>query len=159
MAKQLFLKAVLACVVAASSLWLLRSLHHGITHTETAENVASVDWLPKTASNVSYFRSYMNTAYEFDISEEAFREWSKWNVEEIEEPVTITRYSRFATKIAEPPQNASEEERETFVRAASSQFTKIDDGLYYAHLQDNGGGVWVAYDRSMGRAYFKTAPR
>ncbi len=43
--------------------------------------------------------------------------------------------------------------------AYSEQSAIIKDGLYYGYTQNNGGGVWVAYDREYGRAYFRSSPR
>jgi len=62
----------------ALAIWLVRGAYLGFTQVESGEVVASVDWLPKSASNVSYYRSYMNTAYEFDIDEADFLKWSRW---------------------------------------------------------------------------------
>lgn len=158
MSQRFVLKIGVSCAAGGLLLWGLHALHEGLMHSETAENVASVDWLPPSASNVSYYRSYMNTAYEFDISERAFRDWSRWHVEEIDKPVAMLRYSAFASPVPEPV-NPSQEASEAYVLAVSQQRAKIDVGLYYERLQENGGGVWVAYDRESGRAFFRTAPR
>ena len=149
-------KLLLVTAGAALAIWFVRSMYVVLTQIETRENVPSVDWLPDTASNVSYYRSYLNTAYEFDISESGFRSWSRWDVTEISEPVTIERYSQLS-KCPEP--NATDEEWEAYFMADSERSATIDDGLYYGYRQDDFGGVWVAYDRKRGRAFFQSAHR
>lgn len=44
---------------------------------EIGVNISSVDWLPASAREISYFRSYGYTAYEFKIKESEFRDWAK----------------------------------------------------------------------------------
>jgi hypothetical protein len=125
-------KLLIATAAIALAIWFVRSAYIGFTEVESGESVPSVSWLLAAASNVSYYRSYMNTAYEFDISESGFRSWSRWDVKEISEPVTITRYSSFANRLAEPGSNATLEEMMAYAIAASEQSATIRDGLYYA---------------------------
>jgi hypothetical protein len=101
----------------------------------------------------------MNTAYEFDISESGFRDWSRWDVTEIEEPVGLSRYLAFSTPSPIEPQNPTTEQMEAFALEYSRRSVTIHNGLYYGHTQNNGGGVWVGYDRTSGRAYYQSAPR
>lgn len=150
----LLFTALIACAT-----WFVRSAYLGLTQIDTAESVASVDWLPVSATNVSYYRSYMNTAYEFDIDEAGFRDWSRWDVAEITAPVGLSRYLAFSTPPPPEPLNATEEEQTAFLNAYYKRSVKISNGLYYGHSQSNGGGVWVGYDRRTGRAYYQSAPR
>lgn len=143
----------------ALAIWFARGAYLGFTQVETSEAVASVDWLPKSASNVSYYRSYMNTAYEFDIDEAGFLKWSRWDVDEITEPVRLSRYLAFSTPPPPEPSNPTNDEMVAFATEYSRRAVTISDGLYYGYLQTNGGGVWVGYDRSSGRAYYQSAPR
>jgi hypothetical protein len=135
---------------------LLRGCYLHLTHFETAENVERVDWLPNTASNISYYRSYNFTAYEFDISEDEFRRWTWLKVKPISEPVEIYRYSFVARSyqgLGPNPTNAQLEAAEAVERAT------ISDGLYYEERHGNGRGVSIAYDRKRGRAFFQANPR
>ena len=53
---------------------------------EIGEDIPHVDWLPNSATNVSFYKSGSFTAYEFNISEPSFSEFAKaksWNIKEI----------------------------------------------------------------------------
>ena len=152
-------RLLIVTAIIAFAVWFVRSAYVGLTQVETAENVEAVDWLPDSASNVSYYRSYMATAYEFDTTETEFVSWSRWGTSEIEDPVTITRYKRFAYEAPSFPPNASGGDAQDFEVALAEQSAIIDNGLYYGYLQGNGGGVWVGYDRELGRAFYYSAPR
>jgi hypothetical protein len=117
------------------------SAWQALTYKESAENVTTVDWLPKTASRISYFKSYMFTAFEFDIPEADFLQWCKeegWPVTKVELRETIDK---------------------CFVSRWNNGSVTIEGGWYYEHRQKNGGGVWVGYQRETGRAYYSSAPR
>lgn len=144
--------------LAGGVVWLVQYIVEASHQSETGENVPSVAWLPDSASNVSYYRSHMNTAYEFDISESDFCSWSRWKVAEIEEPKTIKRYLAFFP-LVEPGANSTDAELNEFLETGSRRVARLDEGLYYGHLQKNGGGVWVAFDRKSRRAYYCSAPR
>ena len=152
-------RLLLSTAVIAFAFWFVRSAYLGFTEIETAESVESVDWLPASATNISYYRSYMNTAYEFDIDESGFRKWSRWDVAEITEPVGLSRYLAFSTPAPQEPANPTEEKQIAFTNAYYNRGVTITDGLYYGNTQTNGGGVWVGYDRGKGRAYYQSAPR
>lgn len=143
----------------ALAIWLVRGAYLGFTQVESGEVVASVDWLPKSASNVSYYRSYMNTAYEFDIDEADFLKWSRWGGAEITEPVRLRRYLAFSTPPPPEPSSPTNDEMVAFAIEYGRRGVTIRDGLYYGYLQTNSGGVWVGYNRSSGRAYYHSAPR
>ena len=143
----------------AFAVWFVHSAYVGVTAIETGENVSFVDWLPETASNVSFYRSYMYTAYEFDITESEFIKWSSWDLAEISDPVSLARYKLLDTEIPDLGSNPSDDDVEAFMTARAEQTATIDDGLYYGYLQDNGGGVWAGYDRKRGRAFYQSAPR
>src|SRR4029450_8888779 len=84
---------LIAVTVIGTGIGLLRGCYLALTHFETAENVDRVSWLPDSASNVSYYRSYNYTAYEFDISEDEFKKWIWLDVKPITKPVEVHRYS------------------------------------------------------------------
>ena len=152
-------KRLLIVLAFVCAIWFVYSAYRGFTETETGELLARVDWLPEEATNVSFYRSYLNTAYEFDISERRFREWSRWKLEEIVDPVHVPRYLAFSTPIPQEPDNASNAEMDALAMEYAKRGVTIRDGLYYRYMQDNGGGVWVSYDRRSGRGYFYAAPR
>ena len=154
MKKRIFVITAIALVS-----WFFYGAYRGFTYAETGISIASVDWLPETSSNVSFYRSYLNTAYEFDISERGFRDWSRWELEEISEPVRIPRFLEYSTAPPQEPDNPTREEIEALVLEYSKRRVTIRNGLYYGYLQDNGGGILVGYDRESERAYYKSAPR
>lgn len=127
---------VFTCTILGWMVWL------GFTQTDQGTNVAQVGWLPAAATNISYYRSYTNKAYEFDISQQSFLDWAdRWNPQPITQPVRITTCQGFIT-----PGNGSTS-------------VEVSQGLAGSEEFGNGGGVWVAYDSSTGRAYFYSAPR
>ncbi len=152
-------KRLIIILTVAFAIWFFYSAYRGYTDVEVGESLPCVSWLPNHATNVSFYRSYLNTAYEFDISENRFREWSRWNLAEIVEPVQISRYLAFSTPRPQEVANPTGAEIEKFALEYSRRSVTIRSGLYFGHLQDNGGGVWVGYDRETGRAYYYSAPR
>ena len=113
-------------------------------HPNIGENVKTVKWLPVEAAKISYYKTYSNTAYEFDISESGFRKWAaRWAFQPIKEPRKIERYSFFTANKAPP-----------------SAYATVTNGLYYyKYLTNYCGSVHVVYDSDNGRAYFKMNPR
>ena len=130
----LIVVTVIACVLGT-----LRSACNHFTHIETGENVQSVDWLPASATSVSFYKSYSFTAYEFDIPESDFIDWAWWDLKPITKPVRVVRYCYFSSPDAPD--------------------ATVTEGLHFVSEQSDGGGVWVAYDRKIGRAYLFTCPR
>jgi hypothetical protein len=133
--------------------------HRNPSAVSTANTVPTVAWLPSSATNISYYRSYSFTAYEFDIPETEFRAWSRCELAEIDDPVTITRYTRATSTRPSPSPNPTDDEIKAFVEAEAEQSATIDDGLYYERTQANGGGERVAYDRKLGRGFYVYTPR
>jgi hypothetical protein len=138
---------LLIVTVIAGGLAILRGAYVALTHFELAENVLAVDWLPPSASNVSYYKSYSCTAYEFNIPESDFRSWAWWELKEITGPVEVRRYSFFAKG------------QHGLRPDPFDDVAVVSNGLYYEARQSNGGGVSVAYDRAATRAFFQSNPR
>jgi len=122
---------------------------------EIGMNEKKVSWLPDAATNVSYYKSYSFTAYEFDISEEDFKKWAwKWDVKKIDKPVKVGRYTRRTLLMPDDPDEVEYDEYQNEVWA------KIKVGYYYTTPpRGNGGGTSVAYNLFTGRAYFYSTPR
>jgi hypothetical protein len=148
---------LVACSLAGAG--LVHLAYRDLTEIETGENAAKVEWLPSSASNVSYYKSYSFTAYEFDINEAEFVNWSGWNLSPITSPIRIARYCFFAPIAPKPDANSSDDDWNKYATASASRSANIADGIYYKHVQTNGGGVSVAYDRQRHRAYFQSSPR
>jgi hypothetical protein len=146
-----------AVTATAFFIWLVLGIIHTLTHVESGENVASVSWLPKSATNVSYYKSYSRTAYEFEIAEAEFVKWRDWELRPIDGAISIPRYIR--TRVPDFGPNPTTKEREIRVEAYESRTARVANGLYYTYRQRNGGGVIVAYDRDRGKAFFWSSPR
>lgn len=131
-----------------------------LIHVSTEENVPSVDWLPASASNVSYYKSYSFTAYEFDIAEQDFKAWAWVKLEPITQPVTVFRYSSRNEYQASYPPNATQAQIDAIETANENlRGKKVFTGLYYESRTNSGRGVTFVYDRAAGRGYFQSNPR
>lgn len=153
------LKLLIFMTVMAVTVWFLRELYVGYKRVEIGENVASVKWLPKSATNVSFYKSYHFTAYEFDISESEFARWSRWPVIPTNLEVTMVTYRYRLPGPREPTADATKEQIDRYTEYLSRLQHKFCDGLYYKELHDNGAVLEVGYDRAIGRAYFHLTPR
>ena len=126
-------------------------------HPDTGENESSVDWLPDGATQVSYYRSYSRTAYEFDISEPDFIEWaSAWDIREIETPFTIRRHKLF---LEDPPDYDPDPDGPYYAFESEAKITITNGYFYRTPPRGNCGGTYVAYDRGRSRAYYQMNPR
>ena len=130
-----------------------------LIHVSTEENVPSVDWLPASASNVSYYKSYAFTAYEFDIVEQDFKACTNFDLLPITEPVKVYRYSNAMGRGTKLKPNASSAEYLEHLETNEGRAAIVRRGLYHSHRRNNGVGVTVVYDREKGRAYFQSNPR
>ena len=114
-------RLLLFVAVVAFVVWFLHGAYVGLTHVETGENVPSVKWLPDVASNVSFYKSYSFTSYEFDIPELEFVKWSRWELSPIDEPVSIARYCFFSVDVPDPGPNGTAEDWQAFETAYASR--------------------------------------
>ncbi len=126
-------------------------------HPDKGENVEQVSWLPKEATNISYYKTYSWTAYEFDISEDGFKKWAKgYDLKTIDKPVEMMRYCYFTTKT---PEYDSAQDGE-YNKWQERVNVKIFNGYYYrTPPRPNCGGTYVAYDLDQGKAYYRDNPR
>ena len=134
--------AVLLAFIAWCAFLVVRGPRIG-EHVPAAK--APIRGLPKEATDVCYLVRapfWPNTAYEFTISEEGFRNWAKgrgWELEEIgEEPATIHRYAFFAP-----------------IDGVAGQ-AHVTDGLWYGWRdpQNIDFGRAAVFDRQDMRAYY-----
>lgn len=160
-------KGILATVVIVFGVgWFLWSAYRGFTDVEYGERFAKVDWLPAEATNVSFYRSYSFTAYEFDIPEKAFLDWaSRWDIHPIKQPFEILRYAFNLDKTPYPGLDQREDggRFDDYARATSEwrarRYATITDGYCCKQVASNGGLLCVAYDKTQGRAYYLRTPR
>jgi hypothetical protein len=109
--------------------------------------------LPAGATDISYSQPYSGIiAFEFTTNELAFREWVNAGIgsfelqsagvelEEITSPFTITRYFTLSPELSGPHK------------------ITIDKGLCYSWSKED-RGVYAAFDRATGRAYYHSHSR
>ena len=96
--------------IVAVVIWFALETYSHFTRVEFGENVPSVTWLPSTATNVSYYKSYSFTAYEFEISEADFLKWNRRKLSPIEKTVRVTRYCQFKTRVPDFGPNPTDEQ-------------------------------------------------
>jgi hypothetical protein len=143
--------------VTLMALWLVPA-YWSNKHPEIGEHVDHVNWLPSTASDICYFKTYSNTAYEFNITENDFVNWAaKIKLSEIHEPYRIERYTRSLADRSEMPDGRGNPSWKDY---GKNGIITINKGLCYSSPpRGNGGGMYYAYDRVSGRAYYQECPR
>ena len=126
----------------------------------SGEHLEQVDWLPAEARDISYYKSYTYTAYEFKIPEESFKKHanSSWRFREIREPEVIRRYN-YIREYEEYHKNYREFRYEEYRRLQERTTATVKNGIVARHRQRNGGGYHAVYDRDTGTAYVQTNPR
>ncbi|RBP40421.1 hypothetical protein DES53_108128 [Roseimicrobium gellanilyticum] len=121
---------------------------------ETGTNLSAVDWLPQSASDISYYETYSWTAWECTMSEEDFRKWaSRYELREISGALSIERFSwreAWRTHLGSG-RDSWEEERK--------HVATVRDGLFAAKYWENGGGYKLVFDRETSRVYRQSNPR
>jgi len=143
----LIVVTVIACAIVS-----MHSLYVVLTHFRTAANVPHVDWLPDSASDVSYYKSYQFTAYEFDIPEADFVAWSWHDLKPITKPIFVERYTYRSAPYVMLSPVATQAEIDNWEEARGRH--QVFNGLFFQVRRSNGGGVTVVYDRDQGRGYF-----
>ena len=124
---------------------------------EIGENLHAVDWLPDSATKISYYKDDRFFVFEFSIDDSEFFRWVEDKnliIEELgQKPLTITRY-RFYTDIPmENFENLSEEE--LYLKWESMTKATITDG-YSLESSDSDGSNNISggYDSSDNRVYY-----
>ena len=136
------------CIISIPLLWIgSASLLN--SQPEFVEHSPHEKWLPESARDISYLKSYSYTAYEFTIEEAEFKKYAlenEWDLKEINEEKRIARYLRFAEFVGRSSNS-------------SDSYATVKRGLWYEVRLRNGGGISVAYDRDSQRAYIQKSPR
>jgi len=141
-----------AFAVAVVMFALAVGIYLGLTNIVISENEPAVKWLPSTAKDVSYYRSYDYTAFEFTIPEADFLAWVKsnqWDKETkpIEAPFKIGRYTAGPTFQRKPDDPLDH-------TAAKGYFM----ARFFKGREGNDEGMRAAYDAENGRAYYTWKP-
>lgn len=156
-------KALLGiCLVAAAIvIYLICTL--GNINDWAIDASKGPDWIPPGASNVTYVRTNLSRAAEFDIPFTDFSEWCSQmgravNPVTESSKITIGRANlilatKGRVKQPEPPADtASETELQQWLNW--SRVTLDDEDYFYQEVQSNNGGLSLGYDTSEQRAYY-----
>lgn len=162
----IIMAVIILAPIILGVLWLVGASWSN-AHPVFRENVAKVDWLPASASNVSFYKTYSFTAYEFDIPESGFVSLAKernWTVSEIQGEAQRVMTYRMGGKIRDrfplPKSDLSTEEQlEEYQQALQIIEPRVQHGLMHEVRHANGGGITVVYDRTGQRAYVQSNPR
>lgn len=154
----------LVVVGLALFVWLV---YKGFTYEDCGENLSAGQVrfsLPRGAADISFYSSHNNRAYEFSSTEAAFLEWCAsrgWNPKPIDEPVRMTRYTRFITDYSPELKEAlsrdhwGTEELKLMDEYHAIVYAEISEGWYYRTVPDRSGrGIHVAFDAENDRAYY-----
>jgi hypothetical protein len=114
-------------------------------HIETGFHQHRVDWLPPTATDISFYRNsnLANTlAYEFHISRSDFEALARdryWPVKPLEQRVSVIRYIQCL-----PSEHSQSNE---------PLWAETSVGLFFENRRGNGGGITVLFDDTDSMAY------
>lgn len=123
---------------------------------ETGESKPTVPWLPDYATNVSFARTHNWQLFEFDVTEENFRDWAtQYQVLEISEPFYIERFHSSSSQLIAGPESGLSDELEI----DPDEVAIIRNGLMHHAWTNNRGGISLCFDRDKRRAYFHSRKR
>lgn len=118
------------------------------------ENVASVDWLPSYASDISFYRSDQVNIYEFSAKLNDFKLWAEsqdMRIVKIINPVSISRYTAYIPRekqLEETDGKLTDEEFGAWQRMISA---KVKHGFFA--LKNN--KLSAVYDFATEKVYFE----
>ena len=121
----------------------------GCTQYGTYFDLSSVDWLPISATGISYHRDFINLEYECTIPEAEFVRLMKSEeitLKEISTPV-IVHHSFIRRDVHFDPS----------IPYFNPGRFEVKNGLFYEFRQENNGGYFIVYDRTRGIAYYQWA--
>jgi len=124
---------------------------------EFAENVESVEWLPQSANNISFYMYRDSNIYEFSMEEKDFLDWVKdqgLKIKKIESgAVAMARYSFYADLADEEMENMSEEEQYQKWKARTQ--VSIDNGYIFEGKSEDRINLG-SYDIIEKKVYYKS---
>jgi hypothetical protein len=120
-------------------------------HSEMGVHRSRVDWLPATASDISFYRNTNISGvrvYEFRISRQDFEALAKeegWAVKPFQEKKVVVRYTQCL------PANHPDQKPPFYAESST--------GLFFEERHANGGGISVLYDTGIGMAFVDRSNR
>jgi len=120
-------------------------------HSETGFHCAQVDWLPSSASDVSFYRNQtlsFTEIYEFRIPKadfEALARKQNWPLRPAKPEDSVMRFTMCLP-------SGHPEYRQPFYAMSSK-------GLFYEYRQSNNGGTAVLFDEATSMAYVDISDR
>jgi hypothetical protein len=131
-------------------------IYVGVTTTKERYNLDYSYGFPKSASNISYYFSFLHNVYEYNISLDDLQSVAKdkgWTFSNIpsDNGVTIFCYS-YTDKQKEEVMNDKENIFAPYYKRT------VKNGLFYKTLGQR-GGIVVVYDKDINRLYFYSARR
>ncbi len=124
---------------------------------EFAENVESVEWLPQSANNISFYMYRDSNIYEFSMEEKDFLAWVKdqgLKVKKIESgAVAMARYSFYADLADQEMENMSEEEQYEKWKARTQ--VSINNGYIFEGKSEDKINLG-SYDIEGKKVYYKS---
>ena len=122
-----------------------------------AENVESVEWLPPSANNISFYMYRDSNIYEFSMEEKDFLTWVKnqgLKIKKIESGVVaMARYSFYADLADEEIENMSEEEQ--YQKWKERTQVSIDNGYIFEGKSEDKINLG-SYDIKGKKVYYKS---
>lgn len=145
--------------VIAFAVWSVLDVREKFS-VSTGENLKRVNWLPSSASNISYYRNYHFTAYQFEMSESEFVNWCPKTLAEIEKPISISTWKTRLIDFPKPDSNTTAAQFDAMIDKYDSETTVVvKRGLFYEHWADNGGCSIYVFDRTNSMGYHQWSPR
>lgn len=135
-----------AILVILALLGSCMALLHGTRQVEEAHDIKSVDWLPSSATDISFYKTWIHHEARFRIPEADFVRFvmeQGFKAEEITEEKIVRLPILDSQKLDQ--RNSTE---------SVPQFTVIKQGLFFELRKPNNGGWLFAYDRTTGVGYF-----
>lgn len=150
---KLFLSGVILLIIAGNVVYHI----FYYDNYKIAENVESVEWLPQSANNISFYMYRDSNIYEFSMEENDFLTWVKdqgLKIKKIESgAVAMARYSFYADLADDEMENLSEEEQ--YQKWKERTQVSIDNGYIFEGKSDDKINLG-SYDLSEKKVYYKS---
>jgi hypothetical protein len=146
---------IVAAVVVSNTVTLgivwFREVQWSNNHPETGTKLSAVDWLPPSASDISYWKTYSWSAWEFTMNEEEF---PPYELREIDDIQSIERFSWRESLRSRQGSDGDSWEQEERRHVAT-----VRNGLFATERRKDGGGYKIVFDRETNRVYHQSNPR